>query len=186
MRVLIVYASRHGQTRKIAEHVAHIATIHGAEAHAREASALPAELRVNAFDTVVLAGPVYFDKFPKKLVRFAAGHREALSKVRSVFVSVSGAAGNPALRAGAEEVVRLFLEKTRWTPDQVELFAGGQPFTRYGFFTKWMMVWKMRKLGRDVDPNRDYESTDWDAVDSFARALAARSADVRAPELALM
>ena len=184
MRVLIAYTSRYGQTQKISEHIAHILRIHGAEARACEVDSLPRDIRVNAFDVVVLAGPVYFGRHPKKLIEFASEHRVALSKVRSAFVSVSGAAGGN--RPEAEAAANAFLEQTQWTPDRVELVAGGEPFTRWGFFTRWMMFFKIRRMGRDVDPRRDYEQTDWDAVDRFAYALAGRTDDVRDPDLALM
>jgi menaquinone-dependent protoporphyrinogen oxidase len=186
MRVLIVYASRHGQTQKISEHIAHIARIHGAEAHALEVGSLPRDLRVNAFDAVVLAGPVYFDKFPRKLARFASAQRMQLAKVKSAFVSVSGAAGNPALRSAAQHTAEMFLLETDWMPERVVLFAGGQPFTRYGFFTKWMMYFKMRRMGREVDPSRDYDYTDWDAVDRFAHEILGRAVTAPEPELALL
>jgi menaquinone-dependent protoporphyrinogen oxidase len=92
--------------------------------------------------------------------------------VKSVFVSVSGAASSEAGRTMAEQSARTFVDRTGWTPGQIELVAGGEPYTKYGFFTRWFMVQHAKKLGRIVDPKRDYEFTNWDAVDRFARSLA--------------
>lgn len=170
MRVLLIYASRHGQTQKITEHLAGILRTHGAEASVQSIDTLPRDLRVEAFDTVVLAGPVYFGKHPAKLAQFVVAQRAALKRVRSIFVSVSGMAANH--REEAAKTALQFTAETQWKPDRIEVVAGGEPYTRYGFFTKWLMIWKMRRLGRTVDPTRDYEYTDWSALDRFARELA--------------
>lgn len=156
----------------------------GAEVHVYEVSALPADVAVAVCDVVVLAGSVYFGKHSRKLQRFAAAQRTNLAKVKSVFVSVSGSARTTAGLQMAEESAGAFLEKTGWTPNQVELVAGGEPYTKYGFFTRWFMVQHSKKLGRVVDPKRDYDFTDWDAVDRFARSLA--GAPQREIELALV
>ena len=50
-----------------------------------------------------------------------------------------------------------------------EYVAGAIPFSRYGRFTRWIVLRTARRKGRDLDPARDYEFTDWDAVDELAR-----------------
>lgn len=178
MRVLIVYASRHGQTRKISERIAEVTRADGAEVHLFEVSALPRELVPQSCDTVVLAGSVYFGRHQKKLERFAAGQRVNLAKVRSVFVSVSGAARVAEGRQMAMDNAQAFVARTGWKPDRIELIAGGEPYTRYGFFTRLFMVRYTKKLGRTVDPRRDYEFTDWEQVDRLAHELTAIHAPV--------
>lgn len=172
MRILIVYASRHGQTQRVAERLARVARESGAEAHLFEVSALPRNIAPHMCDVVVLASPVYFGKHHKAIERFATGQRTNLAKVKSVFVSVSGAARSPESRAIAEENANAFLGKTGWAPDRVELVAGGEPYKKYGFFTKFIMKRLNRKMGRDVDTTRDYDFTDWNAVDRVGRELA--------------
>ena len=184
MRALIAYASRHGQTKKVCEHIADVMRICGTGVHLHEIDSLPPDVRVNAFDLVVLASPVYFGRHAKKAVRFVISNREALAKTRTAFVSVSGAAHGD--RPEAERAAAAFLAKTAWKPDRTELVAGGEPYTRYGFFTKWVMSMKNRQMSRTVDPTRDYEYTDWPALERFARELVGKAPEVRVPELALM
>jgi menaquinone-dependent protoporphyrinogen oxidase len=171
MRVLIVYGSRYGQTRKIAQRIADVAEAEGAEANLYEVSKLPREVLPHSCDLVILAGSVHFGRHQKKLERFAAAQRTNLAKVRGVLVSVSGAARTPQGRPTAVEAAESFVARTGWTPDRIELVAGGEPYTRYGFFTRHFMIRYARKLGRIVDPKRDYEFTDWEQVDRFAREL---------------
>jgi menaquinone-dependent protoporphyrinogen oxidase len=172
MRCLIVYASRYGQTERVARRIGDVMQSCGAEVHVYEVSAVRPDVAIASCDVVVLAGSVYFGKHAKKLVRFAAAQQTSLAKVKSVFVSVSGAARTAAGLQTAEESARAFLAKAGWTPTQVELVAGGEPYTKYGFLTRWFMVQHARRLGRTVDPRRDYDFTDWDSIDRLARSLA--------------
>lgn len=172
MRVLIIYASRHGHTRRVAERLADVAGANGAETHLFSIHDVPRNLAPHTADVAVLAAPVYFDKHPKSAERFATEHRTDLAKIQSVFVSVSGAARTEQGRVLADGYARAFLGKTGWMPDRVELIAGGEPYTRYNWLTRWFMVRHSRKLGRVVDPKRDYDFTDWDAVDRLGIDLA--------------
>jgi menaquinone-dependent protoporphyrinogen oxidase len=168
MRILIVYASRYGQTRKVAERIASVTAGAGVETHLFEVSDLPKDLVPHSCDVVVLAGSVYFGRHQRALVKFARRHQSSLARVYGVFVSVSGAAGSPDARPVAENDVQQFITRTGWTPDRTELVAGSEPYTRYGFFVRMFMVQRWKKLGRVVDPKRDYENTDWSAVERFA------------------
>jgi len=185
MRVLIVYASKHGQTRRIAEHIADVVRTCGAEPFALEVSNVPRDVVPHAADVVIIAGPVYFGKHAKALERFVVAQRENLARTRTAFVSVSGSARSEETRAVAEEAANAFLTLTGWRPDRVELFAGGEPYTRYGFITRFVMKRLNQKHGRIVDVKRDYDYTDWNAVSHFARQMVAKDVGVREQELAL-
>lgn len=177
MRVLIAYASRYGQTQKVSERLAAGIRAAGAEVLLFEISHLPRDLRPHACDVVVLAGSLYFGRHQKRLEQFAERHRESLARTVSTLVSVSGAARTPQGMPAAREAVELLIKRTGWTPDRVDLVAGAEPFTRYGFFTRHFMVRYAKKFGRIVDPKRDYEFTDWDAVDRCAAELATLRAE---------
>lgn len=185
MRVLIVYASRHGQTRRIAEHIADVMRSAGDDPFVRKVSALPRDIVPHAADLVVIAGSVHFGRHAKALERFVAGQRASLAKTRTAFVSVSGAARSVESMPLAEENAQKFLATTGWLPDRIALFAGGEPYTRYGFFTRLIMKKLNRERGVVVDTRRDYDFTDWDAVTRFARELMGKDTEAREPELAL-
>jgi menaquinone-dependent protoporphyrinogen oxidase len=186
MRVLIVYASKYGQTQRIAEHIADVMRSAGEEAFVREASDLPRDIVPHAADLVIAAGSVYFGKHAKALERFVIKQRASLAKTRTVFISVSGAARSVDSMSVAEENAKKFLAKTGWTPDRIALFAGGEPYTRYGFFTRFIMKKINRERGVTVDTKKDYDFTDWNAVTRFARELVGKDVEVREPDLALL
>ena len=53
-----------------------------------------------------------------------------------------------------------------------ELVAGALLYTRYNFLVRFVMRQITKAEGGDTDTSRDYEYTDWDAVDRFAEAFA--------------
>lgn len=182
MNILIVYESNYGQTEKIARRIAEVATLGGAMV----TIARPGELRRGivpaAFDRVVVAASVKWGKHQRSIVRYAKANREALASCGAAFLSVSGAAAAESGLATAREYVDRFAQTTGWIPCSVVLAAGGMPFTKLGWLTKRIVIAIDRKEGRERDPSRDYEFTDWRAIDRFAESLAGeqRAAGARA------
>ena len=91
------------------------------------------------------------------------------------FVSVSGASITPAGQHQAEDYVAHFQDQTRWTPDQCELVAGAVRYTKYNWLLRFVMRRISKSKGLETDTSRDYEYTNWDAVDRFARSFAANA-----------
>jgi len=88
---------------------------------------------------------------------------------------VSLSAGGPGARpAAAKRYLDKFLWKTRWHPQLSMTFAGAAQYSKYGRFKRLLMVLFVGAAGGDPDTSRDYEYTDWSAVDEFAEAFAAR------------
>jgi menaquinone-dependent protoporphyrinogen oxidase len=75
--------------------------------------------------------------------------------------------------------VERFVEKCGWRPARIELIAGALQYSKYNFLIRYVMRRITKKEGGDTDTSRDYEYTDWAAVDRFARSLVTRE---RAPE----
>lgn len=78
---------------------------------------------------------------------------------------------NPRGEAEARNYIANFERATGWHPRLSRSFAGGLPYTQYGAVTRWMMKLISRQTGRPTDTSRDWEFTDWGAVDQFARDL---------------
>jgi menaquinone-dependent protoporphyrinogen oxidase len=68
---------------------------------------------------------------------------------------------------------RLFRDAL-WWPLEVASFAGALPYRRYPFPLRLVMRFIVGRAGGDTDTSRDYEYTDWDAVDRFAAGFARR------------
>jgi menaquinone-dependent protoporphyrinogen oxidase len=76
MKVLVVYASRHGGTRGIAERIGEVLAAEGCEAPVVAPDAAPA---VASFDAVVIGSGVYMGSWLKEATEFIDSNQEALA-----------------------------------------------------------------------------------------------------------
>lgn len=174
--VVIIYATREGQTEKIARRIVKTLAVQG---HAVELfnadEAVP--LDVERFQVVIIGGPIHAGGYPRSIVRFARVHRELLERIPSAFFSVGLAVASRTSdgRAQTLELVEKFVKQTGWRPRHVELIAGALPYSKYNFLIRFIMRRIAAKEGGDTDTSRDYEYTNWPAVDRFASNLAAEA-----------
>lgn len=166
LKIAIVYASWHGHVRAIAEHLASIGALRGAECTLYDA-AKTAPADITACDAVLIAGSVHFERFQRSLRRFVERRLTLLSSVPSAFLSVSGSAAALGGRAKAEEGVADFIKATGWQPDLTECVGGALLYTKYDPFTRLAMKFASRIAGRGTDTSRDYDYTNWANVDAF-------------------
>lgn len=179
-RVLIVYATREGQTAKIA---ARIATRIGAGGHAVELvdaadRTAAAAVDPRQFGLVVIGASMHAGGVESELVDFIKAWRSAIeSQPRAFFlVLLSAATPDPALRERWLADARGKVE--RQIPvrfDEIEMIAGSLTYSKYSWPMKLIMRRIARQAGQETDMRRDYEYTDWARVDAYADALAARA-----------
>lgn len=175
--VPVFYASTEGQTRRIAERVAERLRGCGLASGAIDVSGPEAATidwrRVHG---AVVGASLHIGRHQASAARFVKAHLAGLNAVPSAFFSVSLAAASrdPAEVDAARTIAAGFLSATGWHPATMVCFAGRLAYTQYGFVKRQLMTWIARKEGGATDVSRDWEYTDWDAVDRFADALAAR------------
>jgi menaquinone-dependent protoporphyrinogen oxidase len=173
-RTLIVYASHHGQTAKIVERMAARLRGHGHEVTVWRADRVAPGASIAGFDAYLVAGSVELGRHQRSVRDFVRSHLAELEAAPSAFVSVCGAliGGWSEGPSEARKYVDRFLAETGWHPRTARSLAGAVAYTKYGWFTRWMMKQISRKTGRPTDTSRDWEGTDWPAVDRLADELA--------------
>ena len=187
MRVLVLYSSRHGQTRRIAESIASSASQRGWQPEVRDIDASGPPARLADYAAAFLAAPVHMGKHAKRIVAFARDHHETLEALPSAFVSVSLAQASvesatlaPELRKQAHEDLSValgaFIEASGWHPRAIHRAAGAMAYTRYNWFMRWMMKRIAKTQGGSTDTSRDHEYTDWGALDRFVTEFLASAA----------
>lgn len=174
--MLILYATKYGQTEKIARRMAETARRETVDVHAFSMRSAPRDLDLRKFDAVVIAAPVYYGKFRKPLVRFVKAHLTELAGAHNAFVAVSLSA--TFNRDEAEGHVRALVSETGWLPATFTCVGGAEAFTKYGLFTGYVMRKIARQQGRGGDFKQDREYTDWDALDQFTRDFVRKPAPV--------
>jgi menaquinone-dependent protoporphyrinogen oxidase len=177
-RILIVYATREGQTAKIAGRIA--ARIRGA-GHAVElvdAADVTAAAAVDlkSFQLLVFGASMHAGGIEKEIVAFINACRSTIeAQSRALFlVLLSAATKDPTLRERWLADARGKVE--RQIPvrfDDVEMIAGTLAYSKYSWPMKLIMRRIARQAGQETDMRRDYEYTDWAEVDAYADTLAA-------------
>jgi menaquinone-dependent protoporphyrinogen oxidase len=190
--ILVVYATRDGQTRKIAERIANVLRVRRHAVELLDAARAPRDLDLSRFQAVFVGSSVHAGGYLRPLVRFVQSHRAQLERTPTLFFSV-GLAILSKINDGRAQTMRLvdrLIAETGWHPRRVELLAGALPYTRYNFLIRFVMRQIVKKEGGDTDTSRDYEYTDWAAVDRFAaefvdEVMASRPTGVPLPRPAM-
>jgi menaquinone-dependent protoporphyrinogen oxidase len=172
MSILVVYASKHGHTARIAARIARTLEDEGAAVAVHEAGDAP-DLR--GFDAVVVGASIHAGHHQQDVVAWAGRHRTALAAMPSAFFSVclTAADDTEESRTATRGYLDEFVERTGWTPARMTTFAGALQYREYDFATRLLMRLLMKRGGHPTDASRDYDYTDWDAVERFARDCAA-------------
>ena len=174
---LVVYATTHGHTAKIAARLAEAMRGAGLAVDLREAwQAVDAE--PGRYDLVVVAGSLHKEHHQKELVAWVTERRDALAGIPSALLSVSlsAAEDTPDAHAATQRCIDAFCEQTGWTPTRSEPIAGALQYREYDVFTRQLMRLLMKHMGHPTDASHDYDYTDWDGVGRLGRELAAMPA----------
>ena len=166
MKTLILYSSRDGQTKKIAEFMAQ--HLEGDVV----VSPLTEELDLPFFDRVIIGASIRYGHFNKQLYHFVERHHELLNAKSAVFFGVNLTArkeGKDTPEGNA--YVRKFLQRIKWTPAKVGVFAGALLYPRYKWIDRVMIQLIMKITNGETDTTKEIEYTDWGKVKTFAESL---------------
>ena len=174
--VPVFYATTEGQTRKIAERLAAHLHAHGFDSRALDMAGPDAAALDWARARGALVGAsLHTRRHQKAADRFVRAHWVRLNEVPSAFfsVSLSAASKNPAEADAAAQLARAFPEARGWRPAIVASIAGRLAYLEYNFLIRFVMKRIAKSEGAPTDTSRDYELTDWAAVEKLARDFAA-------------
>lgn len=177
-RILILFATRQGQTAKVARRIGghleaaglDVALVDAADAEAT------GNIGIESYDRLVFGASMHAGGLEEELVRYVNANAAAISaKPRSLFiVLLSAATRDPELRvkwlADARAKMRRQLQVEF---EDVEMVAGALTYSKYPLPLKWVMRRIARQAGEDTDMGRDYEYTNWAQVEQYAQRIAA-------------
>ena len=174
-RILILYSTVDGHTRRICERLRDGCAAGGNETVLRAVDEVEAaSFDVAAFDTLVIGASIRYGKHRRNVHEFIARHREVLDARACAFFSVNIVARKAHKnRPETNPYVQKFLRRTAWRPRLVEVFAGKLDYPRYGWLDRQMIRLIMRITGGPTDPSTVIDYTDWAAVDDLARRVCA-------------
>lgn len=169
-RLLIVYATTRGHTRKVAEAIARAVGEAGHATTVLRCGVRCSLARPEGYDAMIVAAPVRLWRHPPSVHRYLAEHLPALAGLPSAFFSVSlEAAGRGA--ASARRRAERFAASLGWRPRAVHCVAGAAQYSRMGALER--IAVRLTTSGADGDADQEY--TDWarlrEEVDAFLAAF---------------
>lgn len=174
MKILIVYGTTEGQTRKISQFMEAILKDSGHEVTVADASERPPS--PSSYDGVIIGASIHIHKYQSAIVHYIKQHIDSLNKIPGAFFSVCLAIASESEKEHAEarKITSDFLRRLGWNPLMTTQVAGALKYTQYGFFTRLIMKSIAKKEGRTTDTSKDHEYTDWHAVREFVKEFAVR------------
>lgn len=177
MKAAVFFATREGHTSKIANRIA-------ADLRAKGVTVDVVNVKEEAapdwstYATAFVAASVHTGHHEREMIEFVRRHRDELSRIGALLISVSMSQAGaedmhaPAARrersaADAQRMVDVFIKETGWKPDRYLRVAGALLYTHYNFLVRFVMKRISRQNGGPTDASRDYEFTDWTALDRF-------------------
>ena len=173
---LILYATREGQTEKIARRISEHLESYGVDVclfNARD-SVTTDDIDLSSFDVLVFGASMHAGGLEDELVDYINKHREQIERKRRSFflVLLSAATKDPQLRKDwLADASRKMDQQLSVKFDDTEMIAGALMYSKYPLPLKWVMRRIAGKAGEDTDTSKDYEYTDWKQVEKYAKRL---------------
>jgi menaquinone-dependent protoporphyrinogen oxidase len=196
MKVAIFFATREGQTSKIANRVAEDLRAKGVTVDVVNVKEQAAAPDWPTYATAFVAASVHKERHEREMIAFVRRYRDDLRRIGAAFISVSmSEAGAEDVHASAERrqrsaadaqrMVDVFITETGWRPARYLRVAGALLYTQYNFLVRFVMKRISRQNGGPTDTSRDYEFTDWPTLDRFVDEVSQRFVEGTAPYIHL-
>ncbi|MGL5398129.1 MAG: menaquinone-dependent protoporphyrinogen IX dehydrogenase, partial [Shewanella sp.] len=121
-KILIIFSSVHGHTRKITNQLAQQLKELGNSVVIADIKAVPA---MESFDKIIIGASIRHGKHNPALYEFIQKHQQILTQKVSGFFSVSLVARKPEKNTPeTNPYMQAFLSKTTWRPKLLQVFGG--------------------------------------------------------------
>ena len=175
-RILVLYHSYDGQTERIARRIGDVIGPAGHQVTLQRLDGTEV-LDFERFDGVIVGAAIRYGHHERALEKALKRQAGVLAARPNAFFSVCLSAGGPGHKPeAARRYIDEFIKRTGWEPRENASFAGALQYSKYGPIIKILMKMIVGFSGGETDSSRDYEYTDWAAVERFARDFAGRLA----------
>ncbi len=172
MKLLVVYATTEGHTRKVAEFIGKIAA---AQQHTVDVcdSAIPIHLSKAGYDAAILGGSVHQGQHQMSLRNFVFENLAILQTLPCAFfsVSLSAAIDEKMYQQEARDYASSFLDDVGWQPLETTCIAGALNYGEYDYFKLMVLKLLAGQLAPGTIKARDTVYTNWEAVQRFTEGF---------------
>jgi menaquinone-dependent protoporphyrinogen oxidase len=179
----LFYATRDGQSRRIAGRIANRLAEHAIAARTIDlAGASPASSSLTAARLVVVVAAVRYGRMLPEAEQFLARYRTLREPPQLVLLSVNLTARKPGKdTVEGNAYLRKSIARHRLAPVLARAIAGRLDYSRYRWLDRQLIRFIMKLTGGPTDPATCIDYTPWEVVDDVALQIAALHGPIHAP-----
>ena len=169
-KLLLIYSSVDGHTKKICEEISkHVNKKYDVDILNLSTES---ELNIDKYEYIIIGASIRYGNYRRELFEFINQNLNMLDKLNSAFFSVNAVARKPEKDScETNPYFNKFILKSLWKPKLAEVFAGKIDYPRYKFFDKYIIQFIMWITNGPTDLSKSYDFTDWDKVKRFAEKI---------------
>jgi len=164
---LIIYSTVDGQTKAICKNIARFAS-------ETSIDVLPISnnIDLDSYEQIIIGASIRYGKYRNEVYDFVDKNMHIIDSKENAFFSVNVVARKPEKNSPTTNPYLIkFLEKTKWKPKKLAVFAGKIEYPKYNFIDKYAIKFIMWVTKGPTDTSQTYEFTNWKEVENFARDL---------------
>ncbi len=185
MNILIVFATKLGQTQRIADHAASRVREQGHHVTLRNTMNGIHDVDLKKFEAIMIASAVYKVDHQETITDFVINHREELLAKPAAFISVSLSVILPDGRQDADSYANQFMSKTQWYPNWTLLIGGALRLVERENMSPQVVEAILAEQQEIIGKIQDYDFTDWELLTRFTDDFIAAAAEsTKAPQTA--
>ena len=169
-KILIVYATTDGHTRKICERLQQVIEEQGSKV-----LLLPIEdpqPDLTQFDKIVIGASIRYGKHSKLIYKFIDLNQTLLDSKPNAFFSVNVVARKPEKnQPDTNPYLKKFLTQIAWKPKQLAVFGGNLNYPNCGYLDRQMIRLIMWMTKGPTAPDTVIDYTDWEQVEAFGKII---------------
>lgn len=169
-KILILFGTNYGQTRKISEFIANIVTDRGHEVSLVQGNKLPDGFSPGNYDAAIIGTSIHMDTHQISIRRLVKQYQSEFNQIPVAYFCVCLTAyGTKAEdHEQVEKYVNDFIKYTGLEPAKTAAFEGALMYPTYNFVKRYVAKLVARRVGADTETKRElYEYTNWNAVTKF-------------------
>ncbi|MDC0610936.1 menaquinone-dependent protoporphyrinogen IX dehydrogenase [Vibrio sp.] len=166
-RVLFLYSTREGQTKKILQSIEE--QMEHVKCDYFDIHELP-QIDFSHYQKVLVGASIRYGHLNKKLYEFVDQNLQQLKSRNAAFICINLTARKEDEGKDTPEgsvYVKTFLSKSPWQPELIGVFAGALRYPQYRWFDKMMIKLIMKMTGGETDTTKEVEYTNWKKVKIF-------------------
>ena len=165
-KIGIIYSTVDGQTKKICGFIVDL--LKKQQITATLYSIDEFNANINDFSILIIGASIRYGKHNEKIIKFISDHRDNLDKIKTAFFSVNLVARKDDKNLpDTNPYLIKFIEKIKWRPDVLDVFAGKLDYKAYPFFDRIMIKLIMKMTKGPTKTDEPIEYTNWNRVAEF-------------------